>query len=116
LETVFTSDIIEKHDERMTGTHRTSSEFNSLNNSAQPEVIDEKAMSSKRIEEAEVDCFSGSDDTLGSRGELEDDIEDSESSEVQSIDEIENNSESQYEHMLKDAGKQLRSLWVSRVT
>jgi hypothetical protein len=113
LETVFTSDIIEKHDERMTGIHRPSPEYNLLSKSTQPELTDEQAMSSKhsvRLEEAEVGDISGLDYTHGSRGELEDDIEDSESSaqsEVQStnIDEIENDSQSQYEHMLKDAGQ-----------
>lgn len=112
LETVFTSDIIEKHDERMTGIHRPSPEYNLLGKSTQPELTDEQAMSSKhsvRLEEAEEGDISGLDYTHGSRGELEDDIEDSESSaqsEVQStnIDEIENDSQCQYEHMLKDAG------------
>lgn len=122
LETVFTSDIIEKHDERMTGIHSTSSEFKSLSSNTQAALTDEKAMSSKhivRLEESEGEDISSLDKsgTHGSRGELEDDIEDSESSalsEVQStsIDEIENNSESQYEHLLKDSGKELRPLWV----
>lgn len=87
--TVFTSDIIEKHDERIIGIHRSSS-----GSGSKPIV---------RIEEADFEDISNS-----SREELEDDIEDSAATEVMSDsgDEIEN-SESQYDHLLKDAGKQL---------
>ncbi|KAG0630503.1 hypothetical protein M758_1G182900 [Ceratodon purpureus] len=111
-DSVFTSDIIENHDERVTGIHRPSSEYNPLSKSTQQELTNERAMSSKqivRIEEAEGGDISGSENIHGSRGELEDDIEDSEfsaQSEEQStsIDEIENNSQSQDEHLLEDAG------------
>ena len=123
-DSVFTSDIIENHDERVTGIHRPSSEYNPLSKSTQQELTNERAMSSKqivRIEEAEGGDISGSENIHGSRGELEDDIEDSEfsaQSEEQStsIDEIENNSQSQDEHLLEDAGKQLISFRVSRFT
>lgn len=123
LETIFTSEIIEKHDERTNGTQRPNPGYNLLSKSTQPELTDEQAMSSKyivRLEEAEGGDISGLDNAHGSRGELEDDIEDNETSaqsEVQStsIDEIENDSQSQYDHMLKDAGKQLIPFGVSRV-
>ena len=123
LETVFTSDIIEKHDERTTGIHHPNSECIPSSKSNRPELTDEQDLSSKHIvhvEEAEGGDISGLYNSHGSGGGLEDDIEDSDDyaqSEEQStsIDEIENNSQSQYENMLKDAGMLLIPFRVSRV-
>lgn len=95
LETVFTSEIIENHEERLTGIHRTSSE-----QCAKQGLLGEHAVSSKLEIEDDIE-----NSELSALSQEQDGIED----EIESPNDTQSCSESQYEHILKDAGKYLTS-------
>lgn len=90
LETVFTSEIIENHEERLTGIHRTSSE-----QCAKQGLLGEHAVSSKLEIEDDIE-----NSELSALSQEQDGIED----EIESPNDTQSCSESQYEHILKDAG------------